>query len=99
MELWAIKHLPSDTYLPAPRGRGGRGGTRVEIGGPGLPRLFGNETSAKAALRWWLGGEVHVRHSSYDGEGDEDWSVKPRPDRKAEDMQIVCLSLTERKAA
>lgn len=99
MDAWAIKHLPSGRYLPAPRGRGGRGGTHVEIDDPGMPRLFPSEASARAALRWWLGGTVHVgQHTTFNGwveDTDEDWTIKPTPHRKAEDMNVVRVRLTE----
>lgn len=99
MYMWAIKHKPSGKFLPAPRGRNGRGGTFVEIDDPGPPRLFHNETSAKSALRFWLAGKVHVeRHYSgapWGEEIEEDWKTIPQPHRKAEDMTIVRVTISE----
>lgn len=94
--FWAIKHKPSGKLLPSPRGRGGRGGTFVEINDPGTPRLFHDAKSAKAALRFWLAGEIHVgQHQDYSGDWDEDWRTVPKPDRKAEDMQVVRVAIIE----
>lgn len=102
MQMWVIKHVPSGKYLPAPRGRGGRGGTHVDIGDPGSPRLFSTEVAARSAPRWWLGGEVHVGQfdvRTFDDEWtEEDWTIKPRPDRIAEDMAVVAVVLVEQGA-
>lgn len=99
LPFWAIKHIPTGTYLPAPRGRGGRGGTRVSVDGTALPRLFTSEQSAKASLRWWLAGEVHVyQEQNYEGEYNETWETIPKADRVADDMEVVPVSLTEHKS-
>lgn len=100
-EMWAIKHTPSGAFLPAPRGRGGRGGTHVEIGDDGPPRLFDKEASAKSALRYWLDGAITVSQTSYGDpwegyEYDEDRHLEPKPHRVAEDMKVVRVAICER---
>lgn len=87
-------------YIPVPLGRNGRGGTHCELVPPdsGLaPRLFNNEASAKAALRWWLRGAVSVswrRASSFDGDDDwEDWHVEPKPERLERNVAVVSLRI------
>lgn len=98
MIFYAIKNKRTGALLPAPIGRGGRGGTRVNFGEWGMPRLFDSKTDAKKALHWWLRGEVHVNISGdHFGEMDEQWFVKPRPDRQPEDVEIVCIQLQEVK--
>ena len=97
--IWAVKHVPSGRYLPAPRGRDGRNGTHVEVDDPGTPRLFPSRIAAAAALRWWLGGKIHVGQYAARNEredGRKDWTVQPTPHRRAGDMQIVRVSLVER---
>lgn len=99
MDMWAIKHKPSGSLLPAPRGRGGRGGTHVEVGDAGQPRLFASEVAARNALRWWLSGRVVVGQSEpWDMDFDgvhEDWRTESCPHRKAEDMAVVRVALAE----
>jgi hypothetical protein len=92
MIFYAIKNKRTGALLPAPIGRGGRGGTRVNFGERGMPRIFDSKTAAKNALHWWLRGEVHVSISE---DLDEQWFVKPRADRRPEDVEIVCIQLQE----
>lgn len=96
--FYAIKHKPSGLYLPAARGRNGRGFTWVE---PDLkPRLFARAQDAKCALAQWLKGQLTVRATSSDWEqpdimDDEIWEYTPVPSRIPEDMAIVAMSLKE----
>lgn len=101
-KFWMIAHRTNGTVLPAPMGRGGRGGTHVEpVPEDGItpPRLFHTEAAAKNALRWWLGGVVNVQraggYDSFAGEyyDDESWHIEPMPDRKAEEWHIVPVKI------
>lgn len=97
--MYVIKHKPSGSYLPHFRGRPGRGGTCVNIGDKGMPRLFANKVAAKNALRWWLEGVVGVKIFYGDAfeEASESWTTEKRPERRAEDMEIVKVELREVK--
>jgi len=91
---FGIQHVPTGRLLPAPRGRGGRGGTHVEFEDDGIPRLFEKENSAKMALRWWLNGAVEVGQS-FDafGDVDEQWRTRACPHRKEEEVKVVPVHL------
>lgn len=92
--MFAIQHIPTGRLMPAPRGRGGRGGTFVEFGDDGPPRLFEKRTSAEHALRWWLGGKVIVGQTvDWDGDVDEDWRIVPQKHRKGNEVAIVEVEL------
>ena len=94
--MWAIRHIPTNHYLPSPKGHSGRGGSFVDPVDPNVtsPRLFPTERSAKAALTCWLKG----KH-----EGEYDWdegykycvgyTIVPVPNRKREDMEVVEIVL------
>lgn len=98
MKAWAIRNKNSGRFLPLRTA--GRGFTFDEPIDGCLPRLFRNRHAAHLALRAWLKGHwVCIRTRCYDGESDEEIRIKPVADRKAEDMEIVELSITERKAA
>lgn len=98
MEFWAIKHVPTGRFLPAPRGRGGRGGTHVEASDGETPRLFRREQDAKVALKWWLQGRVFVTVREWEGEYNEDWDTEPMPERRADEMAVVKVTLIEAAA-
>ncbi|HEY7822945.1 MAG TPA: hypothetical protein VIG24_08940 [Acidimicrobiia bacterium] len=91
--FWIIAHRTNGTVLPAPMGRGGRGGTHVEPvseDGPWSPRLFHSHAAAKVALHWWLSGKITVSTGQdYWGEYDESWHTEPAPERKKEDWHVV----------
>lgn len=95
LQFYALK-AENGWYIPRPLGRNGRGGTHVELVDPAsgiAPRLFSNEASAKAALRWWLGGTVSVsRYVScgFDDEwDDETWHTEVKPERHHFNVQVV----------
>lgn len=101
MWLYAIRHKPSGNFLPdRPKGwRYGHTYTEPTPIGETIPRLFAKPGHAKLALRHWLAGHHTARYSSSSWEipnilDEVDIEVKPVPSRKAEDMEIVCLSLT-----
>lgn len=95
LQFYAIK-ADNGWYIPNPLGRNGRGGAHVELVSPAsgiAPRLFSNEVSAKAALRWWLGGAVHV---SYKARGffedeviGENWHIEVKPERHHFNVKVV----------
>jgi len=94
--MWAIRHKPTNHYLPSPKGHSGRGGSFVDPVDPKEthPRLFPSERAAKAALTSWLKGK-------HEGEWEWDdmykycvgYTVVPVPNRKREDMEIVEIVL------
>ena len=95
LQFYALK-ADNGWYIPHPLGRNGRGGTHVELVDPAsgiAPRLFNNEASAKAALRWWLGGAVSVNRSvsrGFDDEwDDETWHTEVKPERHHYNVQVV----------
>lgn len=99
--MWAIRHKPTNHYLPSPKGHSGRGGSFVDPVDPAvtLPRLFPTERSAKAALTSWLKGK-HEGKWDWD---DSEWggmykycigyTIVPVPNRKREDMEVVEIVL------
>lgn len=104
MEFWIIKHVPTGGYLPAGQGRNGRGFTHQEVVpplGPWAPRLFDSQASAKTALTWWLRGITTVTYTQHgsslwdDIDPSEDWHTEPQAHRRAEEMAIVRVRLTE----
>lgn len=102
--LYAIKHKPSGGFLPELSGQRA-GYTYTEPVKPnesyGHPRLFETRGAARRALAWWLKGvttvNVSITPSTAFGpeDYDEDWHTEEKPDRKAEDMEIVPVLLME----
>lgn len=95
--VFAIRHKPNGSFLPAGRRRGF---THDEPTLAKPPRLFLKVGPAKCALKAWLQGEWHEKWE-YSFEGDPQ-DVYPCPDgkphnRKAEDMEIVEFRLMEVK--
>lgn len=99
--FYAIRHVPSGTFLPM---KNGRGQTSVEPG-EGPPRLFFTPGQARTALKWWLKGRVKARHTrrsyvgNYDFYDDYDDTLvtEPAPERRAKDMEIVEVVTVMRK--
>ena len=99
LQFYALK-ADNGWYIPRPLGRNGRGGTHVELVSPAsgiAPRLFNNEGSAKAALRWWLSGKVHVRVHGTGGfddwEQDETWYTEAQPERYHHNVKVVSVRI------
>lgn len=97
---YAIRHKDG-RFMPNYGTRKGRGGwTNDEPQWPSKvpPRLFIGHQYAAAALREWLKGaqyQVIVRTGSFEGVDDDyDIRIRPRPDRRTEDMSIVRVLLT-----
>lgn len=96
LQFYALK-ADNGWYVPHPLGRNGRGGTHVELVNPAsgiAPRLFNNEGSAKAALRWWLSGAVSVNRSvSREFDDDETWHTEVKPERYHHNVQVVSVKI------
>lgn len=95
---YAIRHKLTGHFLPPPIGRSGKGGSWTEPT-EGPPRLFHKRRNAEIALRAWLKG-IHKRTveewgsmDALEPQYDEGINIEPQPHRKAEDMEIVTLSL------
>lgn len=93
IEMFAIRHIPSGHYLPSGYGHNGRGGTYQEpvpASVDCLPRFFDNRKTAMRALQAWLRGIYESEREEY----GTYWSkITPVPSRKAEDMEIVPITL------
>lgn len=79
-----------------------RGFTSLELSPPGecRPRILNTLSGAKNALRWWCEGAFRkVLHRDWETNivDDEDLEADPRPERKAEDMEIIPVVLTIRR--
>lgn len=95
-EFFAILHLPSNQFLPAPEGN--RGGTWMEPSSTSPPRLFCTARGAKIALRFWLKGPMQrVCYGDFDeGYFDVVPYLKPRPGtvpRQSSDMAVVRVNV------
>jgi len=92
MIVFAILHKPSGSFLPAIGHR--RGHTHAEINGDKLPRIFRTRAHATAALKWWLGGAWYEsERQDDDGDYYYDMEVIKRPERIADEMEVVALIL------
>ena len=97
--FWIIRNKTTGDWLPelVKPLRGGY--THTEPCKNHTPRLFTTERGAKNALWWWLRGEVTVRMTQGDpfngNEPDEDWHNEKKPGRKAEDMEIIKVDLSQ----
>jgi hypothetical protein len=97
MELFAILHKPTGTYMPAKMSESKRAGwTNWKPGakdqkyGAG-PRLFAKKRAADLARGYWLKGKAKVHWNQY-GE-DEGYSFVADPTRKPEDIVVVQVML------
>jgi hypothetical protein len=91
--FFAIKRLSDGKFMPAGRERG----FTFDEPSDGPPRLFRRERDAKMALDHWLRGELSVV-PFYDEQADYEGVNKVivrKPERKAEDMAVVEMRLTE----
>jgi len=93
---WAIRQKSTGWWLPCFDGKQKRGFTYTEPSERAQPRLFTRLQDAKLAFRWWLKGKYQVTYG-YDFEGGDTVHEKitPQSHRKADDYEIVCLSLVE----
>lgn len=102
MRRYAIRHKPTGDYMPQLNNQKGYSSTGPMIAGGDLgPRLFISRRRAQMALNAWLRGEwirVYTMHSDmmdYTSEDIDRMKIEPRPNRKKEDMEIVCFNLIE----
>lgn len=95
--MFVIRHKPTGWFMPRGKGRGGRGGT-FQSPEPlsDCTRLFASKAGAARALAWWLDGETSA-HWVGDWDGQEHWTTIPRPERRAEDMEIVSAEIVVAK--
>lgn len=97
---YAIRHIPTGHYLPMSFTRGHRH-SHDEPTPNCIPRLFPNKHSAQSALTQWLRGkwELNTYRESegweYPSYAVQELEVEPAPSRKAEEMEIVTMSICE----
>jgi hypothetical protein len=99
-KYWIIRSKKTGAYLPELEKPTRGGYTHTEPSTVLKPRLFTTERGAKNALWWWLRGEVTVRvtmadFGAFDPEPSEDWQTNAKPDRKAEDMEVIPVILSD----
>lgn len=93
MNLFAIRHIPTNNYLPWRQDR--RRGYTFDEPQPmseAIPRLFTSERNARLALKAWLKGKHHP-YWDVDGGTAGVGQIKPVPSRKAEEMEVVRMIL------
>lgn len=94
---YAIRHKPSNTYLPVFKGGQRRGSTYINAPFVGAPRLFVSKLPAQNCLRWWLGGPPCVKHEKENEMGAIESRYylpgKGVAGRNKEDMEIVAVDL------
>ena len=90
----AIRHRPSGGLLPNVRGYGF---TRVEPSITDPPRLFSSKGPAQQALNYWVQGEF-TEKPDYDSDFGSQLTLhcRKRPDRRAEEMEIVEVEIVVR---
>lgn len=100
MIYYAIRHKPTGGFLPQgnKKRRGGFTNDEPVLATVRPPRLFMKPHHAADALRWWLEGRYYERiapPSAPDLEcsGDVELHCVEQPARKAEDMEIVPLTV------
>lgn len=98
IQLYAVRHKPSGYYLPAPQGKGGRGGTWVTpkafIANHGtnrhtlIPRLWATPRAANCALSLWLKGKQSWSWVNEEGYQEYNGTI-PDKHRRAEEWEVV----------
>lgn len=97
---WVILHKPTGGTLPELKRPVHGGYTHTEPCCNEPPRLFMSARDARNALTWWLRGvlTVHITAGdpfAFDPEPSEDFVNTPVATRKAEDMDVIPVSLSE----
>lgn len=104
---YAVRVRGTHKYLPRPQRRDGRGGSHLEpidfsdrstwpanYSKDMQIRSYPMERAAKNLLTSWLQGAVGChRGGSYDDYYEENYLIK-KPHRRAEDMEIVMITIT-----
>lgn len=103
MKVYAIKHKPTDEWMPHRVFKSARGWSYWEPGLKGYephdpnPRIFFTRKAAENSLTMWLQGcwEEQISKGSYfDGPEHEGIApTNPKQERRREDMEIVELDL------
>lgn len=106
MKVFAIRHKPTQRFMPVPKGKHGSGSSfwePSETPDGTMPRLFNTKRKASCSLTQWLRGRHEVvteRTHSDDGFGHS-WdepvgtAVTHDPNRIPADMEIVTFELKE----
>lgn len=87
----AIRHKPTQGFLPAVKGYGF---TRTTPSLVAAPRLFEKMGPCKQALAHWLEGELYEGNPNDDGETN--LRLIKKPERRVEDMEIVEIEIVAR---
>ena len=100
-EVFALRRVGTQEYLPLRRGRGATNDEPTTCGGSGKrgPRLFMSRRGAISALSAWLKGpwEAVYETSDWDGKQVKVGGSPPSPDKQRRvEMEIVTFDLTER---
>lgn len=100
---WGLRRKTDGFYMPQPKGRNGRGGSYMEPQDPKAigfePRLFSSPQAAHNALIAWLKGEYYKEVNNtgipwdFGDETEETIKIRPKPDRKRSDMEIVSIPI------
>jgi hypothetical protein len=98
---FAIKQKSTGLFIPQFPKNTSKGGTWLEPTDKSPPRLFRRKQDAKIALDHWLKGTITRLYRGptppdFIDEGDYDDYYEPVPSRKAEDMVIVEVEISER---
>lgn len=105
MEVFAIRHKPTQAWMPARMFKGSRGWSYWTPADTDAydknPRIFFTKRSAQNALTAWMQGEWEqglVQDGDWETgyymvDGDPE-PKKPKVERKREDMEIVTLTLS-----
>lgn len=88
--MFAIRQKSTGWWMPPYSGRAGA--TWVEPTADAIPRLFKTKAQASSSLHWWLSGQVRATYD-YNGEWDGDLVYTPVEWRKADDMEVVKVSI------
>lgn len=106
LKEYAVRLRGTQKYLPRPQRRDGRGGSHLEpvdfsdrstwpprYAKDMQIRSYTTERAAKNLLTSWLQGAVGCyRRGEYDDYGEENYLIK-KPHRRAEDMEIVQITI------
>ena len=103
---YAVRVKGTQKYLPRPQRRDGRGGSHLEpvdfADRSSWPkgydknmqiRSYPEKRAAQNLLTSWLKGAVGCRRGYHDDYYEENYSI-PKPHRRAEDMEIVTITIT-----
>ena len=95
MRFYAIRQKSTGLFLPASL----KAFTHDEPTDGKPPRLFNTAKGAKNALHWWLKGRITVdrgggySHATGDYDDWDKWNAEAVPERRADDMEVVTVSL------